>query len=105
MKPQTSSAPEETMAVREHMYYACVEPGVVSIAVKDMPCRVLGVIFLPRVTWSCRAMVDSTESSLVTPPCPACQDKKAFQRCCGQAQLFLTSFGEGKEEVSFSEVQ
>lgn len=96
MKPQTSSAPEETMAVRGHMYYACVEPGVVSIAVKDMPCRVWGVILVPRVTWSCRAMVDSTESSLVTPPCPACQDKKSLSEVLRSSPAIFNIIREGE---------
>lgn len=39
------------MVVLGHMYYACVEQRVVNITVKDMPCRVLGVILVPRVTW------------------------------------------------------
>lgn len=93
------------MVVPGHMYYVCVELGVVSITVKEMPCRVSGVILVPRVTRPCRAMVDSTELSLVTPSCPACRAKKVFQRGWGQAQLFLTSFWKEKEEISFSEVQ
>lgn len=72
------------------MYYACVGLWVVSITAKDMLCRISGVILVPRVTWPCRGTVDSTELSLVTPSCPACKGKKAFQRGWDQAQLFLT---------------
>lgn len=39
------------------MYYACVEPGVASITVKDVPCGGLGVILVSRVSWPCRALV------------------------------------------------
>lgn len=63
--------------------------------VEDVPCGVLGGHLS---SWDDLATVDHTEWSLVTPPCPACQGRKAFPRFWGQTQLFFNIILEGKKE-------
>jgi len=78
------------------MYYACAEPGVVSIAVKDVPCRGFGVISVPRVTWPCRATADSTELSPVTPSRPARPGKKSPSDVLGSSPAIFNVILEGE---------
>lgn len=93
------------MAVLGHMYNACVEPGILSKAVKDMPCRG----FQGRFSyWDDLALhgarLYSTELSLVTPSCPACQGKKCFSEVMESSPAHFNLSRKGKQKIGFSEV-